>query len=186
MENVSFNICERNEKGSKVRRNGQVPGVLSGVHLDNPIPVKMTRSDMCKLLGYSQSTILSLNLKGDVRKCVVRELQKDIYGKVIHVDFQCIRSDENIKMKVPVVFLGQEELGGNKLNLETFVSEVELFGEADKLPEKVEYDVSSLKFGDRILAKDLAIPEGLKLDGDKELIVAKVCGIAEEVEEEEE
>lgn len=186
MENVIFNVSNRTEKGSKVRRNGQIPAVLSGAHLDSPIPVTMEKSDVYKLLAYPKSTILSLKLNNDVRKCIVRELQNDIYGKTMHIDFQCIRSDENIKMRIPVEFVGQDKLGANNMSLETFISDVELFGEADKLPDEIRFDVSGLKTGDKLLAKDLSIPEGIKLDGDKEKEIAKVCGMIPEADEENE
>ena len=40
-------------------------------------------------------------------------------------------------MKIPVVFDGQSTLEGRQLLLEVLISEVELYGEADKLPENI-------------------------------------------------
>ena len=175
MESIVFNVSERNEKGKKVRMHGEVPAVLYGSHLDNTVSIKITRKDMYKLLTLAKSSILSLNLNGHIENCVVKELQKDSFGKVIHIDFQDIKKDEKIKMKIPVVFDGQSTLEGRQLLLEILISEVELYGEADKLPENIKCDVGELNIGDKIFIKDLVIPEGMRLDVDENAIVATIA-----------
>ena len=153
MESVVFNVSERNEKGKKVRMHGEVPAVLYGSHLDNTVSIKITRKDMYKLLTLAKSSILSLKLNGHIENCVVKELQKDSFGKVIHIDFQDIKKDEKIKMKIPVVFDGQSTLEGRQLLLEVLISEVELYGEADKLPENIKCNVGELNIGDKVRVK---------------------------------
>ena len=175
MQNAVFNITERTEKGKKVRMHGEVPAVLYGSHLDNTVSIKITRKDMYKLLTLAKSSILSLKLNGHIENCVVKELQKDSFGKVIHIDFQDIKKDEKIKMKIPVVFDGQSTLEGRQLLLEVLISEVELYGEADKLPENIKCNVGELNIGDKIFIKDLVIPEGMRLDVDENAIVATIA-----------
>lgn len=175
MESVVFNVSERNEKGKKVRMHGEVPAVLYGSHLDNTVSIKITRKDMYKLLTLAKSSILSLKLNGHIENCVVKELQKDSFGKVIHIDFQDIKKDEKIKMKIPVVFDGQSTLEGRQLLLEVLISEVELYGEADKLPENIKCNVGELNIGDKIFIKDLVIHEGMRLDVDENAIVATIA-----------
>ena len=175
MESVVFNVSKRNEKGKKVRMHGEVPAVLYGSHLDNTVSIKITRKDMYKLLTLAKSSILSLKLNGHIENCVVKELQKDSFGKVIHIDFQDIKKDEKIKMKIPVVFDGQATLEGRQLLLEVLISEVELYGEADKLPENIKCNVGELNIGDKIFIKDLVIPEGMRLDVDENAIVATIA-----------
>jgi len=175
VESIVFNVSERNEKGKKVRMHGEVPAVLYGSHLDNTVSIKITRKDMYKLLTLAKSSILSLKLNGHIENCVVKELQKDSFGKVIHIDFQDIKKDEKIKMKIPVVFDGQSTLEGRQLLLEVLISEVELYGEADKLPENIKCNVGGLNIGDKIFIKDLVIPEGMRLDVDENAIVATIA-----------
>ena len=175
MESIVLNVSERNEKGNKVRMHGEVTAVLYGSHLDNTVSIKITRKDMYKLLTLAKSSILSLKLNGHIENCVVKELQKDSFGKVIHIDFQDIKKDEKIKMKIPVVFDGQSTLEGRQLLLEVLISEVELYGEADKLPENIKCNVGELNIGDKIFIKDLVIPEGMRLDVDENAIVATIA-----------
>ena len=175
MESIVLNVSEINEKGKKVRMHGEVPAVLYGSHLDKTVSIKITRKDMYKLLTLAKSSILSLKLNGHIENCVVKELQKDSFGKVIHIDFQDIKKDEKIKMKIPVVFDGQSTLEGRQLLLEVLISEVELYGEADKLPENIKCNVGELNIGDKIFIKDLVIPEGMRLDVDENAIVATIA-----------
>ncbi len=77
-------------------------------------------------------------------------------------------------------------LESKRLLLETFVTEIELHGEADKFPEKIEYDASNLEYGNKVCAKDLDIPEGIELGVDADLVVAKVEGNVTVTDEEEE
>ena len=97
MQNAVFNITERTEKGKKVRMHGEVPAVLYGSHLDNTVSIKITRKDMYKLLTLTKSSILSLNLNGHIENCVVKELQTDPFGKVIHIDFKILRKMKRLR-----------------------------------------------------------------------------------------
>ena len=186
MTNVAFDISERNESGKVVRRKGDIPCVLYGEHLEKPISAQMTRREVDKLLTCAKSSILSIKLNGTTENCLVKELQKDNYGKVIHIDFQYVNKDENIKLKIPVIYTGQSLLESKKLFLETFLSEVELHGEVDKFPENIEFDVSTFNYGDTVLAGDLKLGEGMKLVTNSDVVLAKVDGNNAVEEDEEE
>ena len=109
-----------------------------------------------------------------------------MYGKIIHVDFQYVKANEVIKLKVPVTFEGQTALETNRLVLETFASEIEVQGAVEKLPEKIDIDVSDKKFEDKILAKDVTLPEGVHLVTAEDTLLAVVAGTQTEEESEEE
>lgn len=177
MSNVVLNVSERNEKGKKTRKNGEIPCVLYGAHLDKATSIKMDKKEVLKLLALPQSSMVTLDLNGKTQNCLVKELQQNIYGKVCHIDFQGVNADENVKMNIPVVFKGEGLLESKGLLLEVLVSAVELYGESDKLPENIEVDAENFKFGKKVFAKDLVIPEGFKLDVDGETLIATVKGM---------
>ena len=185
MESVVFNVSERNEKGKKVRMHGEVPAVLYGSHLDNTVSIKITRKDMYKLLTLAKNSILSLNLNGHIENCVVKELQKDPFGKIIHIDFQSISKGELVKLKIPVIFYGQEALEAKGLLLESFVNEVELQGEVGKFPDNISIDVSKLEEGNQILVRDLPISKDMVIEGNVDLAVAKISYRTNNVSEDE-
>ena len=184
MDNLVFNISERSENGKKVRIKGQVPCIIYGKDLNNCLSTKITRRELIRLLGYPKSSVVSLNLNGDYKKCIVKEMQKDPFGEIIHIDFQNISKGELVKLKIPIVFSGQEGLEANRLFLESFINEVELQGEVGKFPDNISIDVSKLEEGDQILVRDLSISKDMIIDGNVDLTVAKISYISNNVIEE--
>ena len=189
MSELAFKVEEKlaNEKAKVIRRNGQTPGVIYGEFLDNPISIKIANTQLPKILKtHLTSSVVSLEVNNDVKNCVIKDIQKDMYGKIIHVDFQYVKANEVIKLKVPVTFEGQTALETNRLVLETFASEIEVQGVVEKLPEKIDIDVSDKKFEDKILAKDVTLPEGVHLVTAEDTLLAVVAGTETEEESEEE
>lgn len=180
MSNLTFNVSEKlsNEKAKEIRQNGQVPCVIYGVTLEEAIPVKIKKTDLLKLISSNtSSSLIPLNLNGKAKTCVVKELQKDPYGKVIHVDFQAVNKNDVLKLKLHVSFLGQESLDIKKLILETFSHELELQGIASKMPETLEFNVGDMNIEDKVLAKDIKLPEGILLLTDPETLLAIVANL---------
>ena len=160
MSNLTFNVSERlsNEKAKVIREVGQVPCVIYGTSLEEAISVKITKKELLKLISSNtSSSLIPLSLNGKTKTCVVKELQKDPYGKVIHVDFQSVNKNEVLKLKIPVTFLGEETLDIKKLILETFSPELEVQGVASHMPETLEFNVETMNFEDKVLAKDIKI-----------------------------
>ena len=174
MDNLVFNICERSEKGSKVRKNGEIPCIVYGDNHHKSLAAKMTKKEMIRLLRYPKSSIVSLKLNGSLKKCIVKEMQQDPFGKIIHIDFQSINKGDIVKLKIPVNFVGQEVLASKNLFLESFITDVELQGEADKFPENLLVDVSNLEEGNQIFIRDLAIPSEMVLESNRDLAMAKI------------
>ena len=181
MQNAVFNITERTEKGKKVRMNGQIPGIIYGESLEKSIPCKMDRKEMLKLLSSSRNSVLALNLDGTMEHCVLKEVQRNTFGEIIHLDFQYVKKGDLVKLKVPVNFVGQGYLESKRLLLEVFVTEVQLQGNPSEMPEHIEVNVEGLEHGAQILAKDLVIPETLKMDLDPETVVARIGSLKSEV-----
>ena len=164
MDNLVFNISERCENGKKVRMNGQIPCIIYGRDLNKALSAKITKRELIRLLGYPKSSVVSLNLNGDYKKCIVKEI---------------------VKLKIPVIFYGQEALEAKGLLLESFVNEVELQGEVGKFPDNISIDVSKLEEGNQILVRDLPISKDMVIEGNVDLAVAKISYRTNNVSEDE-
>lgn len=117
MDNLVFNVSERNEKGKKARMNGQIPCIIYGNELKESIPGEITKRELIRLLSCPKSSVISLKLNGAYKKCIVKEMQQDPFGKVIHIDFQSVSKGEVVKLKIPIVFTGQDVIEANGLLL---------------------------------------------------------------------
>lgn len=177
MGRVVLNVSERNESGKKTRRMGDIPGVFYGSNIEKSTSVKLDRHELRKLLGSPKNSIFSLKLDGKSHTCFVKELQRSIYGKISHIDFQGVSIHEKVKMNIPVVFKNDGFLEGNGLLLEVLMPEVELYGESSKLPEDIEVEAGEFKYGDKVLVKDLSVPEGIKIDLPEDTLIATVKGL---------
>ena len=176
MQNAVFNITERTEKGKKVRMKGEVPAIMYGQSLEKPIPCQITKREL-----ISDSSVLSLKLNDKVENCVLKEVQRDAFGNIVHLDFQYVKKGDSVKLKVPVRFAGTESLDARRLLLDDIVTEVQLQGNPSEMPEHIEVNVEGLEHGAQILAKDLVIPETLKMDLDPETVVARIGSLKSEV-----
>ena len=68
--------------------------------------------------------------------------------------------------------------------LERFEDEIQLKGEVDKFPGEITFDVSGLEYGGKVFAKDLDLPEGIKLDIPEDTLIANVIGNVSEEDDE--
>ena len=184
MDNLVFNVSERNEKGKKARMNGQIPCIIYGNELKESLPGEITKRELIRLLGCPKSSVISLKLNGAYKKCIVKEMQQDLFGKVIHIDFQSVSKGEVVKLKIPIVFIGQDVIEANGLLLESFVTEIELQGEPGTFPENISVDVSKLSQGNQLLVKDLNIPSNMVVETNEYLAVARVGYISNNIIEE--
>lgn len=180
MSNLTFNVSERlsNEKAKEIRQSGQVPCVIYGASLEEAISAKITKKELLKLISSNtSSSLIPLNFNGKAKTCVVKELQKDPYGKVIHVDFQSVNKNDVLKLKIHVNFLGEENLETKQLILETFSHEIEVQGVASDMPETLEFNVGDMNFEDKVHVKDIKIPEDISLITDPETLLAIVANL---------
>lgn len=179
MSNLAFNINERgkNEKAKVLRKNGEIPCIIYGDGLKESLPVKINKNDLLKLMSTSTtSSLIPLNLNGSTKTCVVKDIEKDVFGKVIHVDFQSVNKNEVIRLKLPVNFTNEESLESKRLVLETFNPEIEIQGVASEMPENIDFSVEGLNFEDKIFAKDIKLPEGITLITAPDTLLAVIAG----------
>lgn len=179
MSNLAFNINERgkNEKAKALRKNGEIPCIIYGDGLKESLPIKINKNDLLKLMSTSTtSSLIPLNLNGITKTCVVKDIEKDVFGKVIHVDFQSVNKNEVIRLKLPVNFTNEESLESKRLVLETFNPEIEIQGVASEMPENIDFSVEGLNFEDKIFAKDVKLPEGITLITAPDTLLAVIAG----------
>lgn len=83
-------LRDLNEKAKDIRSSGYVPGVLIGKELTTPIPIQIKHLSLLRFLNSDAKTQpVSLHIHGEVRECVLRDVQYDtLTERLIHVDFE--------------------------------------------------------------------------------------------------
>jgi len=190
MDKVVLQAERRDVIGKQVkqlRREGKLPAVLYGKHID-PIPLVLDYRDAEKSLrGLSTSTLVILEVEGTRHTAVVRERQKDyIKNKLLHVDFQALSLTEKMRVEVPIELEGEapaiKTYGG--VLIQTLES-VEVESLPGDMPERLVVSLENLEeIGDSILVSDLILPPSVKVlaDPDETIVVITAPRSEEDVE----
>jgi len=192
MEEVVLNANRRTLLGKQVkamRREGKLPAVIYGHHID-PISITLDLRDAThNLTGLAPSTLVTVNVDGEPHRTLVKEKQRNkITGTLLHVDFLAVSMTEKLRSQVFIEVVGEapalEDFSGV---LVTGMDQVEVECLPKDLPERIVIDISGLKeIGDGIYVRDLEVPEGVKILEEPESMLILVTAQAAVEEEEEE
>ncbi|MBL7120075.1 MAG: 50S ribosomal protein L25 [Dehalococcoidia bacterium] len=182
MEQIELKVDARESLGKEVRflrRQGIMPVHLFGHGIES-MALQCDGAELRHVLAEAGKTRL-INLKiGKARKprnVVVREIQRNPRtSELLHVDFYQVRMEEEIKVDVPIVLVGEALALRSKTNmLVQELSTLAIECLPDKIPTSVEVDLSSLEESEGALhVRDLVLGGGITVLDDPDRIVAKI------------
>ena len=124
-----------------------------------------------------------MELDGVEQLVVLRAFQMHPYKpQVMHIDFQRIMPDQEVTMRVPLHFSGEEISPAVKVSkciISHTVSYVEVACLPRDLPEFIEVDLSKMEDGMTLHSTELVVPAGVRVVTDS--VVASVITPVEEV-----
>lgn len=180
MEQFKLNAEKRDSAGKgvarKLRMKGYIPGVVYGPDIESErVSVKSVLvSAFLRKFGRS-SRLIDLDIDGDNRKVVIRELQRDpVSGALEHIDLYQVSMTRKLTLTVGLELTGTPEgatLGGI---LQHIVRDIEIACLPGDIPEKIEVDVSALQIGDSIHVSDITIEKVDVLIDEKRTIATVV------------
>lgn len=150
LEIVGFKRANLGKKDSKaLRLESYVPCVLYGgkeqVHFS--VPAILFR----ELLYTPEVHIVDLNVEGTMYRAIVQDAQfHPVNEMLLHVDFLELQDGKEVKMDVPVKFVGTSpgvQQGGK---LVSKLRKVKVKATPENLPDYVEVDISDLALGKSI------------------------------------
>lgn len=193
MDKIILEANRRTVIGKKVkvlRREGKLPAVIYGKHMEEPLPIVLDLRSTTKILrDVSRATVLTIDVDGEQHTVLVRDRQRGILtGLYEHIDFLAISMTETVRTQVNVFVEGkspaEEEFGAIIM---TGADSVEVEALPGDLPESLMVDVSVLTgIGDTITVADLVLPKGVEVLSDPTEMLAVVTMPAAEIVEEEE
>lgn len=130
--------------------------------------------DVRKLIYTPEIFEIDLNLHGEPRKAVMKEIQfQPVKDTVLHIDFLEVFPGKPIVMEVPVQVEGHAEgvKAGGKLTLS--MRKLKVKAEYNAIPEKLVINVDNLGLGQSLSVGDLHF-EGLELMNAKNAVVCAV------------
>jgi len=166
-------------KGSarSLRAKGQIPAIIYG-HGREPLALAIDTRELEKLLSKisAESTVIELAMDGKSARTLIREIQRHPFKRqILHVDFQELVAGEKVTVRIPIVLSGIPE--GVRVDggiLDQVMRELEIEVDPANIPNHIEVDVNSLRIGDSVHVRDMALPEGVELAGEADSTVCVV------------
>ncbi len=144
----------------KLRVEGRLPGILYG-RKEAPVGLSLAEVDVRNILRkHPESAIVDLTVAGESggsMNAIIRDVQRHpASGRILHVDLQRIRLDEQIRVEVHVEVRGTPagvkeqsgvlEHGTRTLNVMTLPTDI---------PDAIVVDVSALRIHDSVKIRDI-------------------------------
>ena len=171
-------------KVNKLRAEELIPAVIYAKGEEN-LNVQVTSRDFDKVLRQAgTSTIITLDIDGENKDVLIKDYQTHPYkNQYLHIDFQAINQNETIRVSVPVVLLGREDLKIDQAVLVQNIDTVDVECLPKYIPQTAEVDISEFEIGDNRTIADLDIfgNENITILAEEDEVI---CSLQEASEEE--
>jgi large subunit ribosomal protein L25 len=184
MEETVLIAIDRTENPKKARDAGFVPGVLNAGGAPST-SVKFEAAALNKLISkHGTNAKLWISTAGEKKFGFIKDVQRHpVERKIIHVSIQLVSADQEVKMHLPIVFHGREELEHRQLHLQVLKSDVEVSGKAVMMPDSAIVDVSGKEAGHVFTPANFNLPEGIRILDSEHESYAIIKAVKEEVAE---
>jgi len=183
MEQLTLNAQARTGRGKNaaraLRREGNIPAVCYGPNQQDPISLAIDPKALMEILSgpYGKNVVFKLNVDEPAvsREVMLKDFYRHPVGRDLrHVDFFAIDHDQTVVVEVPIKLEGRAKgvRTGGRLQQVRRSAVVRCL--PANIPEAITYDVSELGIGDRAMASDLVLPEGVELIFHNDFATAQV------------
>lgn len=159
----------------KLRKEGYLPGSISGKGKDS-VSVSVKAEDLKKGLSqYGRNALFKLTMKDDTFTGMVKDIQvSPVKGNMLHVDFQQVSLNEEIRVDLIIVLKGADTLEFKKLMPLRQLDVITVKGLPQNIPDDIAIDVSNVDKAENVCIKDIKFPEGIVPEGDPEQVVISI------------
>lgn len=179
---LAVELREKCGKGAarQIRRAGQIPAVLYGE--GSSTLLSLSPSDLLKILQSEsgENALINLKIKGGKTKTeasvILRDIQRDpVTRQILHADLFEISMNKAIRLRVPLVMMGEPPGVKEGGVLQHSLRELEIECLPAMIPDHIEVDISSLEIGAIIHVRDLQVSDGVEILGDPDGTVVSVA-----------
>ncbi len=152
----------------RLRRQGKVPAIIYG----GGRPPRNLAFDHNRVLQELEnesfySSVLNIKVRNKSQAAILKDLQRHpARNQILHMDFQRIVEDQEIRMNVPLHFIGEDVAPGVKRSggkVSHLMTDVEVVCLPRYLPEFLEVDVTNLELDEMLMISDIKLPEGVEI-----------------------
>ena len=185
----TLNVQKRDGRGKgpngRLRAKDLVPGVFytaSGENIMVQAPT-LPLEKLYEAVGHTTVFNLEIDDNGakEVHPVLIWQVQRHPYKNCfLHIDYYGVDLDKEVKVDVPLDFVGVAK--GTKLGgvMETYRENVRLASKPMDMPQKVVVDVTDMNIGDTISVADLKLPENVSAVHDRNFAIVSVLAKSKE------
>ena len=183
---LTVSVRTQTGKGAsrRARRDGKIPAVLYG-HGAEPQHLELPGRDFAAVLRHSgTNAVLTLDIDGKEQLALTKALAiHPIRRSITHADLLVVRRGEKVVVEVSVDVVGDAAYG---TLVTQEASTIEIEAEALSIPETLTVSVEGAEAGTQFTAGQIALPAGVTLIADPDLLVVNVVNAptAEDLESE--
>lgn len=174
------------KKVARLRREGQVPGVIYGPAIKEPRMVTVDARTFGELYQASGATaLIDLTVDGGKHTVFIRDVQMDAIKRApIHVEFYAPNLTQVTTVRVPIVTVGEVASLESGI-VEHGKQDIEVRALPEDLPQQIEVNLALLTEIDATLyVSDLQVPSNIELLAGPDEMVIKLAAPRVQVEEE--
>lgn len=162
---------------NKLRHEGQIPGIINGYQIEST-PISVATSAFKRILkDEGLNAVVRVSIEGKEYNTLIHQITTETFTKEInHIELLSVNMSEETEVEAEIVLVGEApgvKLGGA---LTQNLYSVIVSATPDKLPEKIEVDISKLSIGQSITVADLEITADFTIVTDG---VEQICAISE-------
>lgn len=162
---------------NKLRHEGQIPGIINGYQIEST-PISVATSAFKRILkDEGLNAVVRVSIEGKEYNTLIHQITTETFTKEInHIELLSVNMSEETEVEAEIVLVGEApgvKLGGA---LTQNLYSVIVSATPDKLPEKIEVDISKLSIGQSITVADLEITADFTIVTDD---AEQICAISE-------
>ncbi len=162
----------------KILNENNVPGVVYLKGKEN-INIQIASKQLNSIISDPSAFTRIYELKYEDKSimCLLKEVQfNSALDLPRHVDFQEVKSKENVIVNIPVKIINKDICPGvkNGGDIYKLSYNVKLKCDVEKIPYAIEIDVKDSNMGDKYFLSDIQLPEGCQII--KNVILIRVAG----------
>jgi large subunit ribosomal protein L25 len=163
---------------TRLRKQGQIPAVVYG-HKKEPVAIALDAKSFIEGLHHGRRLVeVEIDKKNET--VLVKDVQYDYLGtEVIHVDLMRVDVTEMVRVTIPIELKGAAKGAQEGGMVEVHTGKIEVECRVTQIPDRITVSIKEMILGDAIHAKDLKLPEGVKLISSPELLLATCHLVAE-------
>ncbi len=180
-QTFSLDIATREVIGKKtegLRRQGLLPGIVYGYHVQQPLPVQIDRREFEKVYRRAgANSLIDLHLSGTpTTRVFVQEVTRHpVTHQLMHVDFRAVNLTLPITADVALVLVGEAPATKDDGMVLQTLDTLHVRALPTHLPSNIEVDISGLtEIGQTIHVSDLTLPGDVEVLTDPEMAIVHI------------